>query len=251
MICGDFYTAVNAAPPTVSFLKAAKYQNATPAPDPLDEQADRSRHQLPPAAPEWCETAVVIAYDDSDGCMIIRWDRSSTTTSAQDALTSPVDPRPAWGSKRTVRRRRCWDREWRMRRTLRLGPRCPADLTLGQEELRRSHGHRPELDHPLHRGLLAAWPTDRRRFLRRRRQLDRGDVRLRPRRSPLVLRSQEPVRPVRHPVSRRKHRRGPFRRSALIRMAQSRREPTARCGHSDRHACVMHACLFVYRPDYG
>jgi len=43
--------------------------------------------------PEWCETAVVIAYDDSDGW----YDHQmgpivNHSTSAQDALTSPLDP---------------------------------------------------------------------------------------------------------------------------------------------------------------
>jgi len=54
--------------------------------------------------PEWCETAVVIAYDDSDGW----YDHQmgpivNHSTSAQDALTSPVDP---LSGPRPVRRRR-------------------------------------------------------------------------------------------------------------------------------------------------
>jgi phospholipase C len=92
----DFYAAVNAGHlPTVSFLKAAKYQNAHASnSDPLDEQA-WIVHLINflQQRPEWCETAVVIAYDDSDGW----YDHQmgpivNHSTSAQDALTSPVDP---------------------------------------------------------------------------------------------------------------------------------------------------------------
>jgi phospholipase C len=68
----DFWAAVDAGNmPAVSFLKAANYQDAHPGPnnsDPLDEQhflvntINRLESQ-----PEWNSTAVVIAYDDSDG----------------------------------------------------------------------------------------------------------------------------------------------------------------------------------------
>jgi len=55
--------------PAVSFLKASRYQDGHPGnSDPLDEQtflAD-TLNQLE-ASPEWAHTAVVIAYDDSDG----------------------------------------------------------------------------------------------------------------------------------------------------------------------------------------
>lgn len=66
----NFWTAVNAGyMPAVSFLKAAKYQDGHAGySDPLDEQ-----HFLVDTInrleklPTWKETAVVIAYDDSDG----------------------------------------------------------------------------------------------------------------------------------------------------------------------------------------
>jgi phospholipase C len=68
----DFWAAVNAGNmPAVSFLKAAAYQDGhsgTSYSDPLDEQhflvdtINRLQKR-----PEWKDTAVVIAYDDSDG----------------------------------------------------------------------------------------------------------------------------------------------------------------------------------------
>jgi phospholipase C len=92
----DFYDAVNAGNfPNVSFLKASRYQDAHPSnSDPLDEQAFIVHViNFLQQRPEWCETAVVIAYDDSDGW----YDHQmgpivNHSTSAQDALTSPVDP---------------------------------------------------------------------------------------------------------------------------------------------------------------
>jgi phospholipase C len=66
----DFWSAAYAGNmPAVSFLKAAKYQDAHPGySDPLDEQTWLATtinrlEQLP----SWKTTAVVIAFDDSDG----------------------------------------------------------------------------------------------------------------------------------------------------------------------------------------
>ncbi len=92
----DFYAAVKGGNfPSVSFLKAAKYQDAHPSnSDPLDEQAFVV-HVLNflQQQPEWCETAVVVAYDDSDGW----YDHQmgpivNHSTSPADALSAPVDP---------------------------------------------------------------------------------------------------------------------------------------------------------------
>ena len=66
----DFWAAVDAGNlPAVSFLKAAAYQDGHAGySDPIDEQQfivdtiNRLQH-----SPEWNSTAVVIAYDDSDG----------------------------------------------------------------------------------------------------------------------------------------------------------------------------------------
>ena len=79
----------------MSFLKAPKYQNGHASnSDPLDEQAWLVHVvNFLQQRPEWCDTAVVIAYDDSDGW----YDHQMSpivnhSTSPDDALTSPVDP---------------------------------------------------------------------------------------------------------------------------------------------------------------
>ncbi|OIK07677.1 phospholipase [Bacillus sp. MUM 116] len=66
----DFWTAVdNGNLPSVSYLKAPNYQDGHAGySDPLDEQhfiVDTINHLQ--KTPEWKDTAVVIAYDDSDG----------------------------------------------------------------------------------------------------------------------------------------------------------------------------------------
>ena len=89
----DFTTALTAGNlPAVSFLKAARYQDGHPGySDPLDEQ-----HFLVDTlnalqqSKDWPSTAVVIAYDDSDGW----YDHQASpivnpSQSAQDALTAP------------------------------------------------------------------------------------------------------------------------------------------------------------------
>ncbi|GHO96955.1 phospholipase C [Reticulibacter mediterranei] len=66
----DFWAAANAGHlPAVSFLKAAEYQDGHAGySDPLDEQTFlvNTINQLQKSA-QWSSTAVVIAYDDSDG----------------------------------------------------------------------------------------------------------------------------------------------------------------------------------------
>jgi phospholipase C len=89
----DFYAAVRAGNfPTVSFLKAAKYQNGHASNStPLDEQAWLVHViNLLQSRPEWSDTAVVIAYDDSDGW----YDHQmapivNQSTSPVDALSGP------------------------------------------------------------------------------------------------------------------------------------------------------------------
>jgi phospholipase C len=67
---GDFWIAADSGNlPSVSFIKAATYQQGHPAlSDPLKEQAflvdTINRLQN---IPEWNSTAVIITYDDSDG----------------------------------------------------------------------------------------------------------------------------------------------------------------------------------------
>lgn len=66
----DFYAAVKAGNmPAVSFLKLSAYQDAHAGySDPLDEQAGIVRVvNFLQSRPEWKDTAILIAYDDSDG----------------------------------------------------------------------------------------------------------------------------------------------------------------------------------------
>ncbi|MBV9846647.1 MAG: alkaline phosphatase family protein [Kutzneria sp.] len=66
----DFDAALRAGNlPSVSFLKAPAYQNAHAGnSDPLDEQRFLvERINALQASPDWASTAVVLAYDDSDG----------------------------------------------------------------------------------------------------------------------------------------------------------------------------------------
>jgi phospholipase C len=66
----DFDAALAAGKlPAVSFLKAAQFEDAHPGnSDPVDEQRFIARTlDALEASPEWSSTAVVIAYDDSDG----------------------------------------------------------------------------------------------------------------------------------------------------------------------------------------
>jgi phospholipase C len=89
----DFFTAVKAGNmPAVSYLKAPGYQDAHAGySDPLDEQTfvvDTINILM--KSPEWDSTAVVIAYDDSDGW----YDHQMSpivnqSQTAMDALTGP------------------------------------------------------------------------------------------------------------------------------------------------------------------
>jgi phospholipase C len=89
----DFWTAADAGNlPGVSFLKAAAYQDGHAGySDPLDEQTflvSTINHlqQLP----DWRNTAVIIAYDDSDGWYDhVMSPIVNQSASADDALTGP------------------------------------------------------------------------------------------------------------------------------------------------------------------
>jgi phospholipase C len=91
----DFWTAVqNGNMPAVSFLKAKKAQDGHAGvtySSPLDEQqfiADTINKLM--ATPEWKDTAVIIAYDDSDGWYdhVMSPILNSSMTS-EDTLTGP------------------------------------------------------------------------------------------------------------------------------------------------------------------
>lgn len=89
----DFFDAVNAGNyPAVSFLKASGYQDGHAGySDPLDEQTFIvNTINFLQKQPDWESTAVVIAYDDSDGWYDHQMGpiMNQSTTSA-DALTGP------------------------------------------------------------------------------------------------------------------------------------------------------------------
>jgi phospholipase C len=89
----DFFAALaNGNMPAVSYLKAAGYQDGHAGySDPLDEQTFlvNTLNTLQ-KSPEWHDTAVIIAYDDSDGW----YDHAmgpivSQSNTSEDALSSP------------------------------------------------------------------------------------------------------------------------------------------------------------------
>ena len=89
----DFFAAIKAGNfPAVSFLKAPAYQDGHAGySDPLDEQAFVVKViNFLERRPEWKDTAVIVAYDDSDGW----YDHQmgpivNTSTSKADGLTAP------------------------------------------------------------------------------------------------------------------------------------------------------------------
>jgi phospholipase C len=87
----DFYAAVKAGNfPAVSYLKAPAYQDGHPGnSDPLDEQAAMvTLINFLERQPEWKNTAVILAYDDSDGW----YDHApATTTSPSYDAVDQVD----------------------------------------------------------------------------------------------------------------------------------------------------------------
>ena len=145
----DFYDAVTAGNfPAVNFLKAPGYQDGHPGySDPLDEQTFIVNviNFLQQESGDWEHTAVVIAYDDSDGW----YDHQmppivNQSASPADALTgrfcgTGANALPGPGGV-THAQGRCG-----------YGPRTAVagDLTMVEAELRGPHGHRPDLDHPL------------------------------------------------------------------------------------------------------
>jgi phospholipase C len=86
----DFTTAVSAGNfPAVSFIKMAAFQDAHPGnSDPLDEQTGVvTLINFLQQQPDWANTAVIIAYDDSDGWYDhVTAPTTSGSFSASDAL---------------------------------------------------------------------------------------------------------------------------------------------------------------------
>ncbi|MGW3117741.1 phospholipase C [Streptomyces sp. NPDC001107] len=105
----DFDAALKAGRlPAVSFLKAAEYQDGHAGySDPTDEQHFLIKEiNALQQSPQWKSTAVVLAYDDSDGwydhvaSKVLNGSKDSTTGSNGKALDSPAcqsGPAPAGG----------------------------------------------------------------------------------------------------------------------------------------------------------
>ena len=140
----DFTDALAAGNlPAVTFLKAPRYQDAHASnSDPLDEQTFYvNTINAIEKSSFWSSTAIIIAYDDSDG-----W---------YDHVYQPRQRlchhrRLRQWSRRLHQRCRCCGRTSRCRRwhaaragTLRLRPAStlPRHLALGQEEFHRHHRH--------------------------------------------------------------------------------------------------------------
>jgi phospholipase C len=84
----DFFAAVSAGNfPSVSFIKAPAIADAHPGnSDPLDEQAfDTNVINFLMEQPDWKSTAIIIAYDDSDGWFDHRF--APPTTSSFDSTS--------------------------------------------------------------------------------------------------------------------------------------------------------------------
>src|ERR1700761_2862619 len=97
----DFIAAVQAGNlPSVSFLKAPAIQDAHPSnSDPLDEQAFVvNMINLLQQSPEWSSTAVILAYDDSDGWYDHVQNVINPSHSAQDALNAAQTCTPLPGT---------------------------------------------------------------------------------------------------------------------------------------------------------
>ena len=137
--------------PAVSFLKAPGYQDGHAAySDPIDEQQFVVREiNSIEALPTWSSTAIVVAYDDSDG-----W---------YDHVYSGVDQPVADDGRRPDRHEPVRDRRRPTSSTSRAAAatvpacRCSGHLAVRQEQLRQQHPHRPVLDHQVRRRRTGLW----------------------------------------------------------------------------------------------
>jgi phospholipase C len=87
----DFFTAVGAGNfPAVSFIKQASFQDGHPGnSDPLDEQTGLvTLINFLQQQPDWSSTAVIIAYDDSDGW----YDHASAAIAHGSFSATPLIP---------------------------------------------------------------------------------------------------------------------------------------------------------------
>ena len=152
----DFFDALrNDNLPAVSFLKAPGYQDGHAGySDPLDEQAFIVKVvNIVQFSPFWKDTAIVIAYDDSDGW----YDHQMPPIVNQSASPGRCADRRGRLRRRHQRaaRHRCGERARAGTLRLRSAPAAARDLAVGQAELRRPHPDRSDLDPALRRRQLA------------------------------------------------------------------------------------------------
>ncbi len=167
----DFFDALKGGNfPAVSYLKAPAYQDGHPGnSDPLDE-ADFVLQvmQAVQNSGDWATTAIVFAYDDSDG-----WYDHQAPPIVNPSFSTVADALNGdWllhDGERAARRWRRLHRPSAPRRrrrcrsgTLRLREPHPAPrrVALREEELHRSHPDRSVLDPPLRRGQLGRRQAD-------------------------------------------------------------------------------------------
>jgi phospholipase C len=154
----DFFDALAVGNlPSVTYLRAPAFQNAHPGnSDPLDEQIfvvsvinalQDSRF--------WESTAIVLAYDDSDGW----YDHANHVVNPSfnknvDALEGTGICEPLPGTFPCVREAASGPARQAGQRPLRLwsASAAPCDFALGEAQFRRSYGDGSVLYHPLHRG---------------------------------------------------------------------------------------------------
>ncbi len=151
--------------PAVSFLKAPGYQDGHAAySDPIDEQQFLAQEiNALQDTPDWSSTAVVVAYDDSDGWYdhVYSGVHNPSNTAG---VANPPGPQDflngvgicGQGTPLAGQNGRCG-----------FGPRLPLLVISpwARAQLRRPHPDQPSLDHPVHRGQLGRAPHPR--FLRR------------------------------------------------------------------------------------
>ncbi len=176
----DFYAAAAAGNlPAVSFLKAPGYQDASCRILRSSGRADiRGEHDQPAG-----KSADLEQHGGGHHVRRLRRmvrpsdraDRQQSRRARSDALTGPG----ACGTARDFAARLQSGNPHALGRCG-YGPRLPLLVISpwAKGRIRRSHGDRPDFDHPFHRRQLAGRTAHRRRFIRCNRQLDQPDVRL-------------------------------------------------------------------------
>ena len=147
--------------------------------DPLDEQTFVvNTINFLQQQQEWKDTAVIIAYDDSDGWYDHQMSPiTNQSTTADDALTDHgACGNGAWALPGIAQRHPSCAGSLR----LRPSPAVAGDFSVGEEQFRRSHADGSKLDHARDRRQLARWRANWRRFVRHYRGFSLEPVRFQP-----------------------------------------------------------------------